>query len=52
MPRIMGMMGEEFLAQTAPVKMHIYLCGGDGFMAQHLLYGPEICSSFKKMGGE
>ena len=43
---------EKLLSQTCAVEMNIKFGGSDGFMPQHLLNGPQVCSPFKKMGGK
>ena len=38
--------------EEIPVQVGVDFSGGDGFMSQHLLNGPEISSAFDKMSGE
>ena len=32
--------------------MHVYLCGADGLMAEHGLYGSEVGAAFEERCGE
>ena len=34
------------------IQVHVDLGGGDAFVAQHLLNGPEVGPMFQEMGGE
>jgi hypothetical protein len=34
------------------IKMGVNLCGRDGFVAKHFLYGTKISTSFHKMRGK
>ena len=47
--------GVEFpdhLLEIIPVEMGINLGGGDGFMSQHFLDGPQIGTTFDQMGSK
>ena len=48
----MGMAGEELGAESGSVEMEIDFRGGYGFMAEHLLYGPQIRTPLQQMSGE
>ena len=43
---------EDFFAEACAVQMQVYFGSGDGFVAQHLLYGAKIGASFQKMRGK
>ena len=49
---IAGMMLDNFTSESVPVDMCIDFSGGDGFMSQHALDGPQIGAAFQQMGGE
>ena len=43
---------KHLLAQEAPVEMGVELGGGYAFVAQHALYGTQVGTAFKQMGGK
>ena len=49
---IAGMMFYDFTAQSVPVNMCVNFCCSDRFVAQHTLYGAQVGSSFKQVGGK
>lgn len=49
---IAGMMLDNFTSEHVPVDMRINFRGGDGFMSQHALNGPQIGAAFQQMGGK
>ena len=49
---IAGMMLDNFTSESVPVDMCIDFSGGDRFMSQHALDGPQIGAAFQQMGGE
>src|SRR5690606_27161243 len=38
--------------QMCSIQVHVDLGGGNAFVAQHLLNGPEVGAMFQEMGGE
>ena len=47
---IAGMMLDNFTSESVPVDMCIDFSGGDGFMSQHALDGPQIGAAFQQIG--
>lgn len=43
---------QDFFADSCCVDMSIYLCGSNALMAEHALYGPQVCPSFQQMSGK
>lgn len=49
---VSGMMLQYFLAQTAPVDMHVNLGRGNTFVPQHGLNDTQIGTAFQQVGGK
>ena len=49
---VTGVIGKDVGAKCCAVKVDVDLSGGYGFVSQHLLYRPEICSPFEQVGSE
>jgi len=47
-----GMVLDECGAQEFAVDVGVDFGGGDGFVAEHFLDGPEVGTAFDEMGGE
>ena len=45
-------MFNNFASKHVPVDMCINFGGGDGFMSQHALDGPQVGAAFPQMGGK
>lgn len=42
----------DFTAKHVAVDVRVNFGCRYGFMSQHTLYGPQVCSSFEQVGGE
>ena len=49
---VVGMEGGNGVAKRFAADMGINLCGGDTFMAKHLLHGTEVGTAGDEFGGE
>ena len=43
---------EYFLPQVRAVNVHVYFRCSDLFVTEHFLYGAQVGTAFKEMGGE
>lgn len=49
---VAGVVEHDFVAEAGVVDVQIDLCGGDGFVAEHLLYGAQVGAAFQEVCGE
>jgi hypothetical protein len=41
----------DFL-EEGTVDVRVYFCGEDGYVPEHLLYGPQVGTAFKQVRGK